>query len=201
VSSRAYHLGFPACTYVPHREGICMDRISMTEQLSGVCRYPAGALTSVRIGAKIGLLDSVSQDASLRDFLLAPTCPVEKGLWEGFLYSTSGSETDKGVAKDKVFARTGNRTTRLSLHPLTSLIECHDTNLIREKHKALPKPVLSHGSQFLTQACYSLWSPKAKIPLGVSRKLMYRNAWRMQNRAFTTLFSTELSANPSFSSI
>ena len=42
----------------------------------------------------------------------ACTCvPVEKvTLWVGFLYLTSGSETGEGVAKDEVFARTGNRT-------------------------------------------------------------------------------------------
>jgi len=35
-------------------------------------------------------------------FLLAPACPMEKvTLCEGFLYLTSGSETDEGVAKDK----------------------------------------------------------------------------------------------------
>ena len=89
-------------------------RISMTEQLSGVvqvprrcpvrsgagapqvpcqewCRYPVGALATVRSGAEIGLLSlrlSVSQGASLGDFLLAPVCPIEKvTLWEGFLYS------------------------------------------------------------------------------------------------------------------
>jgi len=64
--------------------------------------------TPVRGDAKIGLLGlrlSVSQGASLRDFQLAPACPIEKvTLWEGLLYLTSGSETDKGVAKDKVFA-------------------------------------------------------------------------------------------------
>jgi len=72
---------------------------SMTEPLSGVaqvpcrcpghcqewCRYPAGALTAVRSGAEIGLLSlrlSVSQGASLGDFLLAPVCPIEKvTLW------------------------------------------------------------------------------------------------------------------------
>ena len=38
----------------------------------------------------------------LGDFLLAPACPIEKvTLWEGFLYLTSESETDEGVAKDK----------------------------------------------------------------------------------------------------
>jgi len=94
----------------------------MTEQLSVVvqvpCRYPAGTLqvpcTAVRSGAEIGLLNRrlrVSQGASLGDFLLAPGCSLEKlTLWVGFLYLTSGSEVDEGVAKDKVFARTGNRT-------------------------------------------------------------------------------------------
>ena len=72
------------------------------------CRCPA------RSGAEVGLLSlrlSVSQGSSLGDFLLAPACPIEKvTLWEGSLYLTSGSETDEGVAKDKVFARTVNRT-------------------------------------------------------------------------------------------
>ena len=89
-------------------------RIFVTEQLSGVCRYPAGSLSSVRSGAEIGLLNlrlSISQGASLGDFLLAPACPIEKvSLWEGFLYLTSGSETDEGVAEDEFYARTGNRT-------------------------------------------------------------------------------------------
>ena len=69
------------------------------------CRYPAGALTGVRSGAEIGLVSlrlGVSHGASLGDFLLAPACPIEKvTLWEGFLYLTSGSETDEGVTKDK----------------------------------------------------------------------------------------------------
>jgi len=59
--------------------------------------------TAVRRGAENGLLRlrlSVFQDTSLGDFLLAPACPIEKvTLWEGFLYLTSGSETDKGVVK------------------------------------------------------------------------------------------------------
>ena len=85
------------------------------------CRYPTGAPATVRSGAgtpqvpcipvrsaaEIGLLSlklSLSQGASLGDFLLAPACPIEKvTLWEGFLYLTSGSETEEGVAKDKVF--------------------------------------------------------------------------------------------------
>ena len=67
---------------------------------------------AVRSGAEIGLLGlrlSFSQGASLGDFLLAPACPIEKvNLWERFPYLTSGSETDEGFAKDKVFARIGN---------------------------------------------------------------------------------------------
>ena len=86
--------------------------------LSGVvqvpCRCPAGALANIRSDAEIGLLSlrhSVSQGASLTDFLLAPACPIEKvTLWEGFLYLMSGSETDEGIAKDEVFARAENRT-------------------------------------------------------------------------------------------
>ena len=31
-------------------------------------------------------------------------------LWEGILYLMAGSETGEGVANDRVFARTGNRT-------------------------------------------------------------------------------------------
>jgi len=50
--------------------------------------------TAVRSGAEIGLLTlrlSVSQGASLGDFLLALACPIEKvALWVGFLYLTSG---------------------------------------------------------------------------------------------------------------
>ena len=45
-------------------------------------------------GTEIGLLRlglSVSQCASLGDFLLAPVCPIEKvPLWEGLPYLTSG---------------------------------------------------------------------------------------------------------------
>ena len=64
-------------------------------------------------GAEIGQLSlrlSISQGASLGDFLLAPACPIEKVTLMGFLYLTSGSGTDEGVTKDKVFTRTGNRT-------------------------------------------------------------------------------------------
>ena len=53
--------------------------ISMTEQLPGVCRYPAGALSSARSGAEIGPLSlslSVFQGESLGDFLLAPAHPI-----------------------------------------------------------------------------------------------------------------------------
>jgi len=64
---------------------------------------------TVRSDAEIGLLSlrlSVSQGASLGDFLLAPACPIEKvTLWVGFLYLMSGYETREGVAKDKAFAR------------------------------------------------------------------------------------------------
>jgi len=92
------------------------------------CRYLAGALATAEIGL-LSLRLSVSQGASLRncmlapacpiensqgaslgDFMLAPACPIEKvTLWEGFLYLTSGFETDEDVARDKAFARTGNR--------------------------------------------------------------------------------------------
>jgi len=67
--------------------------VSMTGQLSGVCRYPAGALlsvrsvagtpqvprTAVRSGAEVGLLSlrlSVSQGVSLGDSRSAPTCSI-----------------------------------------------------------------------------------------------------------------------------
>jgi len=59
--------------------------ISVTKELSGVSRCPAGILPSIRSGAEIDLLSlrlSVSQGASLGDFLLAPACPIEKA-WEG----------------------------------------------------------------------------------------------------------------------
>ena len=112
----------------------------MTEQLSGVvrvpckcpvqcqelCRYPAGALSGVvqvprrcpvRSGAEIGLLSlrlSVFQPAALEDFLLAPVCPIEKVTqWESHHYLMSGSETDEGVAGNKVLDRTRNRTVDL----------------------------------------------------------------------------------------
>ena len=68
------------------------------------CRYPAGALTSVRSGAEIGPLSlrlSVSQGASLGDFLLAPACPIEKVTpWVDFLYLTLWSESDEDIAKE-----------------------------------------------------------------------------------------------------
>jgi len=68
--------------------------------------------TAVRKDVKISLLNlrlSVSQGALLGDFLLAHACSIEKiTLWEGLLYLKSGSETDEGVAKDDIFAWTGN---------------------------------------------------------------------------------------------
>jgi len=70
------------------------------------CRYPTDALATVRSGLVIRRL-SVSQGVSLGDLLLAPMCPIEKvTVLEGFLMS--GTETDEGVEKDKVFAQTGN---------------------------------------------------------------------------------------------
>jgi len=80
----------------------------MTEKLSGGVQVPAGA--SVSSGAESGPLSlrlGVAQGTSLGDLLLAPACPIEKVvLWEDLLYLTSRSETDRVVAKDKVFART-----------------------------------------------------------------------------------------------
>ena len=86
-------------------------------------------MSAVRSSAAIGLLSlnlSASQGVSLGDFLLAPASPIEKLLLKvAFLYLTLGSETEEGVAEDKSFARTGNRTpgpkpstlpARLSLH-------------------------------------------------------------------------------------
>jgi len=67
---------------------------------------------TVRSGAEIGLLSlmvSLSPGAPSGDFLLAPTCPIEKVILRlGFLYLMPGS--DEGVAKDKVFAPTQNQT-------------------------------------------------------------------------------------------
>jgi len=59
------------------------------------------------------LIDGTAVRSSGRNFyhwaLLVPACPTEKvTLSEGLPYLTLGSETDKGVAKDKVFAQTGN---------------------------------------------------------------------------------------------
>ena len=69
---------------------------------------------AVRSGAETGLLSlrpTVSQGVSVGDFLLALACPIENvTLWQGFFYLTLGSGTDNGVAKEKVFARTGNST-------------------------------------------------------------------------------------------
>jgi len=59
----------------------------------------------------------------MEDVLLAPTCSIEKEtLWDGIICLTSGSETDEGIAKDRVFARTGNPgpstlSTKQSLRP------------------------------------------------------------------------------------
>ena len=86
--------------------------------------------TAVRSGAEIGLQSlrlSIPQGASLGDLLHAPTCPIEKvTLWVGFIYLTSRSETDEGVAKDKVLPELriepgtpglkSTLSTRLSLH-------------------------------------------------------------------------------------
>jgi len=70
--------------------------LSMTRTSSSSYLYDRAI---VRSGAEIGLLSltlSVSQGASLGDFLHAPACPIEKvTLWEGFLYLTSGSETNE----------------------------------------------------------------------------------------------------------
>ena len=64
----------------------------------------------MRSGAETSLLNlelSISEGVPLMNFLLTPLCPIEKvTLWVGFLYLTSGSETDEGVAKGKVFDRT-----------------------------------------------------------------------------------------------
>jgi len=55
----------------------------------------------------------------LKDFLLAPACPIKKvTLREGFLYFMSGSETE-GVAKEKVFTQIENRTGTPGLNPST----------------------------------------------------------------------------------
>jgi len=57
------------------------------------------------------LISSVSQGASLGDFLLALACPIEEvTLWEGLLYLMSGSETDEGVVKDQVLPELGIET-------------------------------------------------------------------------------------------
>lgn len=68
--------------------------------------------TTVGGGAEIVLFrPKVSLGASLGDLILAPMGPIEKvTLWTGLLYSTLPSEIGEGVAKDKVSARTGNRT-------------------------------------------------------------------------------------------
>jgi len=71
------------------RSGSCGLQVLRTADMSG-----AGTLqvpwTAVRSGAEIGLLSlrlSVSQGASLGDFLLAPACPIEKvTLWVGFFF-------------------------------------------------------------------------------------------------------------------
>ena len=77
--------------------------------------------TGVRSGAEIGLLSprlSVSQGASLGDFLLAPACPIEK--------VPSGSETEgrerkfspkPGIEPKTLGPKHSMLSTRLSLYP------------------------------------------------------------------------------------
>ena len=81
-------------------------RISITATARCGAGTPAGALTSVSSGAEIGLLSlrlSVSQSESLGDFLRALACTIEKvSLWDPGL---SGSETEKGVAKQTRVSR------------------------------------------------------------------------------------------------
>lgn len=83
-------------------------------KINGDCFFPSYLHDSadVRSGAEISLRSpwlTVWHGLSLGDFLLAHACSIEKiTLWEGLLYLKSGSETDEGVAKDDIFAWTGN---------------------------------------------------------------------------------------------
>jgi len=73
---------------------VCCD--STLHVLSEIRQFFSLSPRQNTCGAQIGLLSltlSVSQVASLGEFLLAPACPIEKvTLWEGFLYLTLGSE-------------------------------------------------------------------------------------------------------------
>jgi len=115
--------------------------------------------TAVMGGAQIGLLGlrlSVFQGLSLGDFLLAPSCPIKKvTLWEGFLiFFYVGIRTDRGVAKDKDFARTQNWTRdsgskdQYAIHWAT-LSNCDVL------HQNEPMPILSNSDFF--SFFLSLW--------------------------------------------
>jgi len=67
-----------------------------------------GIISYVTIFTFMATEGTQSKGASLGDFLLAPTCPIEKvTLWEGFLYLTSGSETEDSAMKDKFLPKLG----------------------------------------------------------------------------------------------
>ena len=90
--------------------------------------------TPVRCGAEIDLLSlglSVSQCASLGDFLLAPACTIDKvinSMWRGSFIQLWDSKPTRIFQKTKFFLNQGHRVqssisaicTRLSFHP------CHN---------------------------------------------------------------------------
>jgi len=73
--------------------------MTLTEQLSGAMQKLAYWV----LGSAFSRVRHKSLPACTR-------VPHREGNWVGFLYLMSGSETDEGVAKDKVFAGTGNST-------------------------------------------------------------------------------------------
>jgi len=104
--------------------------VSMTEQLSGVvqvpCRYPAGALAGVKIGAEISLLS-----LGLSIITKCSSCtrgPHREGnSINGSPYIT-GSETNEGVTKNQAFAQTENQNPYQLLKLSTLLLHSSDRN-------------------------------------------------------------------------
>jgi len=95
--------GYAGALQVPWPVQGFAGALQVSWPVSEVCRCLAGTLTSVKGLPKLvywvfGL--SVSQGASLGDFVLAPTRPIEKViLWASLLYLTSGSDTRDSRSK------------------------------------------------------------------------------------------------------
>ena len=77
------------------------------------CRYPAGAMTTVRSGeiSLLGLLIPGFSGCVIRKLSVCAHVSIENvTLCISLLNLPSGFKTAEGAVKDKVFARTGNRT-------------------------------------------------------------------------------------------